>query len=87
MIDEAGNRVQVDPSSLPPQGIWWSLTNGRLETEDALGNPVAFGDPRAPGFRFQNLVDRFKIELEEATKRVIMTHKQSGRSFAFDPGP
>ncbi len=86
-IDQAGNRVAVDPSSVPLQGVWWSTTNGRLETADERGNPAAFGDPRAPGFRFQKLVEGFTIELEEATKRVIMTHVQSGRSFTFDPRP
>lgn len=87
MVDQAGNRVEIDPNTVPPQGVWWSKSNGRLETSDGRGNPVAFGDPRSADFRFHNLLRGFRIELEEATKRVIMTHQQSGRSVTFDPRP
>ena len=83
--DEMGNQWQVDPETVPPYGVWWNLPNRRLETIDSQGNLTAFGDPRSRGFRFRSLTDRFTIEIEEVTKRVILTHNASGRSFAFEP--
>ncbi len=84
LFDTTNARHPVDPPAAgPPQGVWWNASRGRLETTDAAGNEVAFGDPAAPDFRFGRLIETFRIELDVTTKQVKLTHRQSRQAFVF----
>lgn len=82
--DEQGRVYGFDPRTIPPRGLWWNLRARRLETGDSNGGVAAF-DPGNP--EFDDLVKRFDLELDASSKNTIVTHKQTGTRFLFEPLP
>lgn len=72
----------IDPTTIPPRGLWWNRTAKRLETTSSNGSTIEFS-PNQQGFA--DLTDAFDLELEAGTLRTILTHRVSGVQFYFLP--